>query len=174
MPTPSGTPTLAVPDLDLPRAGGAPRVVASSDTRRSAVLPSPIEIDLAESQRPERKRCPVCTTELGMADLTCYGCGERFYADAGAPSLPPADAYWRPAATPPYAMTHRRSSQGAMATVAELLPMGVAKRLLAYPLLAVVVLNLLCPCRISTLTTVGCVVIALLGGVGVVANALED
>ncbi|NOU29377.1 MAG: hypothetical protein HOO96_15855 [Polyangiaceae bacterium] len=164
--------TPAVPELDLPRA--AVRAPAPSDTRRSAVLPAPIEIDLGTPAAPATKRCPVCTTELGLADLTCYGCGERFYADSGVPSLPPPDAYWRPAATPPHAMTRRGGSQGAMATVAELLPMGVSKRLLAYPLLAVVVLNLLCPCMISTLTTVGCIVIALMGGLGVVANALEE
>lgn len=164
MPTTSRTPTLAVPELDLPRAP------APSDTRRSAVLPPPIEIDLGQQPGPATKRCPVCTTELGIADLACHGCGERFYAEASAPS----EVGWRPAATSPYAMTRPGGSGGAMATVVELLPMSVAKRLLAYPLLAVVVLNLLCPCMISTLTTVGCIVIALLGGVGVVANMLEE
>ncbi len=174
MHTTSRNPTLAVPELDLPRAARAAR---PSDTRRSATLPS-IEIDLGFSSHagaaPATKRCPVCTTELGAADLACYGCGERFYPDSGVPSLPPADAQWRPVATPPYALGQRGSSHGAVATVAELLPMSVAKRLLAYPLLAVVVLNLLCPCMISTLTTVGCIVLALVGGLGVVANALED
>jgi hypothetical protein len=57
-----------------------------------------------------------------------------------------------------------------MDSVADILPMGIAKRLLAYSLFGVVVMNLLMPCRMTLTTTLGGLVLALVGGIGVIAS----
>ncbi|HQY62852.1 MAG: hypothetical protein IPF92_07230 [Myxococcales bacterium] len=155
-------PDLPVPELDLPPPRGvegeAPRVEPGE----------PLELADAPAWHVatgvRTRACPVCQCELGLTQWACHECGERLGADSGlalAGSTVPARGDWR--AEPPHA-----GGRGALAAIADAVPLGVGKRLLLYPLLAAFFCNLLIPCRFHE--TWACLVLALFGGVVVAAH----
>lgn len=156
----------AVPELDLstdrhsPRPPRALAMVEPSldDDPRDA---PPLELSV-EPSRPHATGvrswpCPVCQTELARDVLRCPECGERLGQDPFA--VPPSYAL---------APTANRASAPFWDEAAALLPIGVAKRLLVYPLLLAFFANLLVPCRFHA--TLPCLFLAAIGLVGVVAS----
>ncbi len=164
-----------VPDLELP-----PSAPAAACARAEAPEGEPPAIELSEV--PARRiytgvrsrGCPVCQTELPLAQRICHECGERLFEEGLVLS---AEGQRAPLVGPSYGLprgaTWTTPAQpvpvsGPLAVVADHLPMSVAKRLLLYPLLAVFFCNLLIPCRFHQ--TGFALALALVGLLGVVAH----
>lgn len=160
---------LSVPELDLPRAVEVPSYAVEVPSRPEPEVP----LELAAlpgwhvATGVRSKPCPVCLAELPLTQSVCHECGERLVEEsglvvAGSSWTSPARVARQATPAPPPPRT------GALVALADAIPLGVGKRLLLYPLLAIFFCRLLIPCRFHE--TGVCLLLALFGGLVVVAH----
>lgn len=157
------THTPVVPELAVPS------VVTRVAPRLDAEPEEPILELAVEPARPAATGvrswpCPVCQVEVPRDQRICPDCGERMFDEA---MLLPFDASAVGTSMAPYAKVAPKERW--LSEIADLLPMSVAKRVFVYPLLFAFFANLFIPCRFHS--TGACALLALLGLIGVYANA---
>jgi hypothetical protein len=158
-----------VPDLILPSRAAASGVAGPRPSVGAEAAPDTPELELAvEPLRPHATGvrslpCPVCQAELAADVGVCPECGERLF---DADLVVPVDG--GRAMVQVRAASVVREPHGLAEEVSSHFPMAVAKRVLVYPLLFAFFANLLIPCRFHS--TWACLVVSLVGLVGVVAN----
>ncbi len=136
------------------------RVSFDDDPRDEPSLELAIEPRRPDATGVRSWPCPVCQAELPRDVFTCPECGERMMDDPFAP-------YSAYVVAPDSAIAPRPAPRW-LQEVADVLPIGVAKRIFVYPLLFAFFANLFVPCRFHS--TGVCVLIAAIGFLGVIAH----